>query len=36
MGSIVLSMAELTEAGKFAALFDALDNLNDFLVKDRA
>jgi len=36
MGSIIMSMAELTTEGRFTGLFKAIADLSAFLVKDRA
>jgi hypothetical protein len=36
MGSIIMTMAELSTEGRFTALYKAIDDLSAFLVKDRA
>jgi len=36
MGSVIVNLAELATEGRFAALFNAIDSLSSFLVKDRA
>jgi hypothetical protein len=36
MGSVIMSMAELSTEGRFTALFNAIADLSAFLVTDRA